>query len=79
MKTKRATHRTIFRHICDNLDQGMNSPACREIRKHLDGCPECIEYLNSMKTTVSLYRDYPAPRLSEAARRKLRQALCPRR
>jgi hypothetical protein len=71
MKKKNPTHKTIFRHICENLDQDMNSPACREIRKHMDGCPECFDYLNSLKTTVALYRNYPAPPLSQASRKRL--------
>ena len=75
MKKQPVTHRTIFRHICENLDQDMDSPACREIRRHVDGCPECIDYLNSMKSTVALYRRYPSPLLSDSARRRLRTAL----
>ncbi len=75
MKKKPVTHKTIFRHICENLDQDMNSPACREIRRHVNGCPECIDYLNSLKTTVALYRRYPAPALSDSARKRLRTAL----
>ena len=75
MKKKPVTHRTIYRHLCDTLGQDMDSPKCREIRRHVDGCPECVDYLNSLKTTVALYRRYPAPPLSNAARRSLRSVL----
>lgn len=79
MTTKRVTHTKIFRHICENLDQETNSPACREIRKHMKGCPECFDYLNSLKTTVALYRRYPAPSLTEATKKKLRSLFKPKR
>jgi hypothetical protein len=72
VKKNPVTHRAIFRHICENLDQDFDSPACREIRRHVEGCGDCVAYLDSLKTTVALYREYPAPGLSAAARRSLR-------
>lgn len=75
MKAKSVARKSIYRHICENLDQDMDSPACREIRKHVRGCTECLDYLNSLKSTVTLYRRYPVPRLSAAARTGLLQIL----
>jgi anti-sigma factor RsiW len=72
MKRSTATHRKIFRHICDNLDQELDSPACRQIKAHLKGCPDCLKYLDSLTATVDLYRRYPTPPLSEKVKRKLR-------
>jgi predicted anti-sigma-YlaC factor YlaD len=63
------------RHMCDNLDQKIDSPACRRIKKHLAGCSNCRAYLDSLKTTVTLYRTLPAPRVPAAAHRKLFLAL----
>ena len=72
MNAKKVTHRTMFRHLCENLDHKLDSPECRAIRKHLADCPECLTYLGSLKTTVALYRSYEAPPMSAAVRRKLR-------
>ena len=72
MKSNKAVHKRIFLHICENLDQGLNSPKCRQIKRHLDACPECIAYLDSLKATITLYRDYPIPRLSIRAKKRLR-------
>lgn len=66
------THKKIFRHVCDNLDGRLDSEACREIRRHLEGCPDCLRYLESLMATVTLYRRYPEPRLSPRAKKKLR-------
>lgn len=61
----------VFRHICDNLDADLNSPACREIRKHIDGCPDCSACLDSVKRTVLLYRALPAPTVPKSAHHTL--------
>jgi len=65
----------VFRHICENLDQKLNAPECREIKKHIDRCPNCVAYLDSLKKTILLYREYPHPRLRNKARRRLQSTL----
>lgn len=55
----------VFNYICDRLDENFNSLKCRIIKKHLDGCPNCSAYLDSLKKTILLYKTYPqikAPR-----------------
>jgi hypothetical protein len=63
--------RDIFRHICVNLDQELDSPECRSIRKHIEDCPDCVAYLDSLKKTVKLYREYPNPTVPAKVRRRL--------
>lgn len=64
-----------LRFICDNLDAEMNSRRCIEIRRHLAGCPDCTAYLDSMKKTVAMYRQYPADAVPPAVHRLLAQSL----
>ncbi len=45
--------------ICDNLDQSVDSPECRAIRRHIEECPDCRSYLDSLKKMVGLYRTEP--------------------
>lgn len=61
----------VYLHICDNLDQDLNSPRCKLIKKHLASCPDCRAYLDSLKTTISLYKAMPIPSVSRPAHRKL--------
>jgi RNA polymerase sigma-70 factor (ECF subfamily) len=75
MKKKRVTCKEVFNHICENLDEKINSPQCREIRRHLDRCPNCVAYLDSLKKTIRLYRAFPQPRLPMKARKKLHAQL----
>lgn len=60
-----------YLYICDNLDQEIESPQCRKIRKHLETCTNCKAYLESLKTTISLYKAMPTPSVSPATHRKL--------
>lgn len=69
------TCRTVYRHICDNLDESLLSPRCRAIRKHLSECPGCAAYLATLKTTVQLYRHLPLPRRRAADRERARRTL----
>jgi predicted anti-sigma-YlaC factor YlaD len=71
MKTKKLTCKEITKHICEELDEHINTVKCREIKKHLAACPNCTAYLNSLRKTVKLYRAYPNPKLSEKCRREL--------
>jgi hypothetical protein len=73
MKKRKAVMKCadIFRHICDNLDEKIDSPECREIRKHIDDCPDCVAYLDSLKKTVRLYRIYPDPAVPAAVHKRL--------
>lgn len=61
----------VYRHICDNLDQKLDSPRCRQIKMHLATCPDCAAYLDSLKKMVRLYRAVPSPRLTAAAHSRL--------
>jgi anti-sigma factor RsiW len=61
----------VYQHICENLDQDMNSPRCREIKKHMSHCPDCTAYLDSLRKTVSLYRTIAPPALPKSVEREL--------
>jgi predicted anti-sigma-YlaC factor YlaD len=72
-----ASCKRTYQFICENLDQATNSPQCRAIRKHLEGCPECRTYLSSLKKTVQLYKLLPPPRVPRGVHRELfRQISC---
>jgi hypothetical protein len=70
-----ASCKQVYRYICDNLDQNVNSSRCRAIRRHLAACADCATYLDSLKKTVTLYRVMPEPRVPATAHRVLVSAL----
>jgi uncharacterized protein YlaI len=71
MKTKQLSCKEIAKYICSEMEEHVNSPKCRAIKKHLETCANCTAYLDSLKKTVRLYREYPNPKLPGKRRRKL--------
>jgi hypothetical protein len=74
MKTKKIKVircKDVAKHVCENLDEKINSPLCREIKKHLQECPDCSGDLIALKHTVKLYRRYPTPKLPTVCHKNL--------
>jgi len=70
MKSK-ISHRDVMNRICDDLELSSNSRRCAEIKKHLKECRDCTAYLDSVRKTITLYRNYPPPKPTKAAKKKL--------
>ncbi len=64
-----------LKYICDNLDAKMDSPRCQEILAHLEECPDCTAYLDSLKKTVILYRRASASPVPKDVHRLLNETL----
>ncbi len=75
MKKKRVRCADVAKHLCGDLDERINSRACRALKKHLEHCPNCTAYLDSLKKTITLYREYPVPRLPSSRRKELMAVL----
>jgi hypothetical protein len=60
----------VYEHLCVNLDSKLDSKSCEQIKAHIEGCSNCTALLDSLKKTVSLYKRYPSPRLSQQCREK---------
>jgi anti-sigma factor RsiW len=71
MKKKHLSCKEITNYICGELDEHFDSPKCREIKRHIEACPNCTAYLDSLKKTVRLYREYQNPTVSEQCRKEL--------
>jgi len=48
----------IFALLSEYLDQELAPPQCVELEEHLRGCPECIEFVRSLKRSVKLCRQF---------------------
>lgn len=71
MRLKKINCKSVAEHVCDELDEDINSAACRAIKKHLESCPNCTAYLDSLKKTVLIYKHTPNHRFPSKARKKL--------
>ncbi|MBI4810802.1 MAG: hypothetical protein HY800_05055 [Ignavibacteriales bacterium] len=71
MKKKAKNCKDVYNQICNNLDQKLDSPQCLKIKRHLEDCPNCAAYLDSLKKTITLYREYPKPQVPGTFHKKL--------
>lgn len=65
----------VARHVQEHLDYRLSKAEHRKLREHLHDCPNCTAYLDSLKKTVRLYREYPDPRMPKKVRKKLHAIL----
>jgi len=68
----------FFAVVSEYLDMELPPAACQELETHLEGCPPCIEFVESLRKSIDLCRRYsptelPKP-LSEETRHKLQEA-----
>ncbi len=68
----------VFALLSQYLDRELPAESCDAIREHLADCPPCIEFLDSLKKTVSLCHECesaekPAP-IDDAARERMKAA-----
>jgi len=50
--------REVFALLSQYLDRELPPDVCRDIENHLAACPPCIEFVDSLRATVHLSRNY---------------------
>jgi len=53
---KETEHQKIVKQICDFIGEDIDAPVCKEVADHLSACPSCQAQFDSIKKTVTLYR-----------------------
>jgi hypothetical protein len=48
----------VFALLSEYLNPELPPDACQEVELHLNGCPPCIEFADSLRKTVELCRQY---------------------
>jgi anti-sigma factor RsiW len=69
--TGRCMH--ILQRLSAYIDDELASNVCKEIRRHIGACPNCEVFVESLRHTITLCRHKPAPALSPADRRAMRE------
>jgi anti-sigma factor RsiW len=75
--------REIFSLLSDYIDGELPADTCQEVEEHIHDCAPCVEFMESLKTSVALVRGHePAvapgqipPALREALLKVYRQKL----
>jgi hypothetical protein len=69
---------TIFSMLSEYLDQTLPPATCEELESHIRDCAPCVEFMDSLKKSVRLCREYKAdvepPAVSPVVRRSLKEA-----
>ena len=50
-------HKKMVEQICDFMGEDIDSPKCQEVADHLNMCPKCKVYFDTVKKTVTLCRN----------------------
>lgn len=58
MKSNNIDCKKVMNHICDSLGEDLNSPKCVDIKSHLENCPSCQKYFDSVDSTITFYKKY---------------------
>ncbi len=58
MKKIETTCKLVMNHLCDNLGEDLDSPKCLDIKTHLESCPNCRSFFNTITSTVEFYKKY---------------------
>jgi hypothetical protein len=67
--------REVFSLLSEYLNLELPPEACQEIETHLAGCAPCIEFAESLRKTVELFRRYQPTELPEPLGTKAREQL----
>ncbi|HSN04205.1 MAG TPA: zf-HC2 domain-containing protein [Nitrospira sp.] len=65
----------VLRKLSAYIDDELPGTLCAELRKHLGGCPNCEEFVASLRQTVTLCRHQPTPSLSATERARMRDQI----
>ena len=67
--------RELFARLSEYLDGEMDEALCSETETHLEDCPPCRDFLESLRRTVALLDRLPAEKVPEEIRREVRVSL----
>jgi anti-sigma factor RsiW len=50
----------VFALLSEYLDQNLSAEECEVVRRHIEDCAPCVEFLESLKGSIGLCRDLSA-------------------
>jgi predicted anti-sigma-YlaC factor YlaD len=61
----------LLHALSDYIDGEAPAELCMEIERHLAECVDCRVLINTLRRTISLYRDLPEPEMPARTRERL--------
>ncbi len=50
-------HNQRIKELCDIMGEDLDAPSCQEVLEHLNTCPTCKVYYDTVKKTVLLCKE----------------------
>lgn len=66
--------RAVFERLSEYIDGELADDLCSHIDGHMDDCPRCREFLDSLRRTVRLVEGIDAPPMPDEIRRAVLDA-----
>ena len=66
--------RDIFARLSEYIDGELDVDLCSRLEEHMDDCPPCLAFLESLRRTVGLTRQLPDQELPDELRQQLVEA-----
>jgi RNA polymerase sigma-70 factor (ECF subfamily) len=67
--------RELFERLSEYLDGELESGICAETETHLEDCPPCRDFLESLRRTVGILNRLPAEPVPDEIRRRIRDSV----
>jgi len=67
--------REILEGLSEYIDDELAEKTCAEIEMHLKDCHNCRVVVNTLRMTVSMYREVPAPEIPVDVRTRLHKVI----
>ena len=65
----------ILEGLSEYIDEELAEKTCREIESHLKGCYNCRVVVNTLRRTVTMYREVPIPEMPGDVRTRLHKVI----
>lgn len=72
---KQTECQTIFAMLSEYLDGQLPPATCEELETHIRDCPPCVAFVDSLKKTVRLGKQYSPPAEAPPISPEVRSAL----
>jgi len=66
--------RELFANLSEYLDGELPAAICSEIDSHMEDCPPCVRFIESLRRTVSMLHRFPAKAMPENLRQEILKA-----
>lgn len=64
----------LFARLSEYLDGELDPEMCSRLEGHIEDCPPCVAFLESLRRTVAAARDLPSRELPEDLKKRLLEA-----